>query len=81
MTDHDTMANALARYARGVASVAALFTDDATIDSAALYGADTHTWTRTGAGWRIRTLRFERHCGTGTFLGPDEITLFSAGAR
>jgi ketosteroid isomerase-like protein len=44
MTDHDAIANQLARYARGVderdfATVAALFTDDAVIDYAVAGGA------------------------------------------
>lgn len=48
---------------------------------AVLYGTYVHTWTRTPAGWRIRTLRFDSHYGTGTFLGPDDIVLFPAAAR
>jgi ketosteroid isomerase-like protein len=54
MTDHETILNALARYARGVderdfASVAALFTADASIDyavagGAVLKAAELATW-------------------------------------
>jgi ketosteroid isomerase-like protein len=51
---------------------------DGSESSAVLYGTYTHTWARTGAGWRIRTLRFESHYGTGTFLGPEQIRLFPA---
>jgi len=53
---------------------------DGTENDAILYGTYTHTWTRTGGAWRIRTLRFESHFGTGTFLAPDEIRLFPARA-
>lgn len=51
---------------------------DGSDNTAILYGTYTHDWTRTAAGWRIRTLRFESHHGTGTFLPPDAIRLFPA---
>jgi ketosteroid isomerase-like protein len=46
--------------------------------TAILYGTYTHDWSRTPDGWRIRTLRFESHHGTGTFLAPDEVERFPA---
>jgi hypothetical protein len=51
---------------------------DGTESNAILYGTYTHSWTRGDAGWRIQTLRFESHFGTGTFLAPDQIRLFPA---
>ncbi len=54
---------------------------DGSESDAILYGTYAHTWTRTAAGWRIQTLRFESQYGTGTFLGPDQIRLFPAKAR
>jgi ketosteroid isomerase-like protein len=51
---------------------------DGSQSSAVLYGTYTHTWVRTDAGWRIRTLRFDSHYGTGSFLGPDQIRLSPA---
>ncbi len=53
---------------------------DGSESSAVLYGTYTHAWTRRADGWRIRTLRFESHFGTGTFLAPDEIRIFPAKA-
>jgi hypothetical protein len=46
-----------------------------------LYGTYTHEWTRTEAGWRICSLRFESRYERGTFLGPDEVELFAPGAH
>ncbi len=55
---------------------------DGSESCAILYGTYTHTWVRTDDGWRIRTLRFESHHGTGAFLAPDDLRLFpTAGAR
>ena len=54
---------------------------DGAQSDAILYGTYTHEWTRSADGWRIRSLRFESHHGTGVFLGPDQIKLFPAGAR
>jgi ketosteroid isomerase-like protein len=51
---------------------------DGSESSAILYGTYHHSWTRTADGWRIRTLRFDSHHGTGTFLAPDQIRLFPA---
>lgn len=51
---------------------------DGSENDAILYGTYTHAWTREAPGWRIQTLRFESHYGTGTFLGPDQIRLFPA---
>jgi ketosteroid isomerase-like protein len=48
---------------------------------AILYGTYTHTWIREAAAWRIRTLRFESHHGTGAFLGAGEARLFPAAVR
>lgn len=48
---------------------------------AVLYGTYTHTWTRGSGVWRIQTLRFESHYGTGKFLGPDQVRLFPAQAK
>ena len=49
--------------------------------SAVLYGTYTHDWSRTEAGWRMRTLRFDSHYGVGAFLPPTDIRLFPAPAR
>jgi hypothetical protein len=49
--------------------------------TAILYGTYTHQWLRTPDGWRIRTLRFESHHGTGTFLPPAEVESFPARSR
>ena len=49
--------------------------------SAVLYGTYTHDWSRTEAGWRIRTLRFDSHYGVGAFLPPTDVRLFPAAAR
>ena len=49
--------------------------------SAVLYGTYTHDWSRTEAGWRIRTLRFDSHYGIGSFLAPTDIRLFPPAAR
>jgi ketosteroid isomerase-like protein len=54
---------------------------DGTESDAILYGTYTHEWTRGAEGWRIRTLKFESHHGTGTFLPPSEIRFFPAPAR
>jgi hypothetical protein len=54
---------------------------DGTESAAILYGTYTHEWTRGPDGWRIRSLRFESHYGTGTFLAPDEIRMFPTGGR
>jgi ketosteroid isomerase-like protein len=51
---------------------------DGSESTAILYGSYTHEWTRTADGWRIRTLRFESHHGTGTFLAPSEVRLYPA---
>lgn len=49
--------------------------------TAILYGTYTHQWCRTRDGWRIRTLTFESHHGTGTFLPPAEVERFPARPR
>lgn len=49
---------------------------DGTETSAVLNGTYTHEWTRTPAGWRIRSLRFDSHFAAGTFLAPNEVKLF-----
>ena len=49
--------------------------------TAILYGTYSHEWSRTSDGWRIRTLRFESHHGTGTFLPPADVETFPARSR
>lgn len=51
---------------------------DGTETSAVLNGTYTHEWTRTVAGWRIRSLRFDSHFAAGTFLAPKDVRLFPA---
>jgi ketosteroid isomerase-like protein len=82
MTDHDAIANALARYARGVderdfAAVAALFTADATIDyavtnGAVLKGSELAAWLRRA----LAIFRTTQH-----HLGLPVIDVHGASAR
>lgn len=53
---------------------------DGTEVSAVLHGTYAHEWTRTSAGWRMRSLRFDSHFAAGTFLPPTEVKLFPAPA-
>jgi len=53
---------------------------DGTEVSAVLHGTYAHEWTRTPAGWRIRSLRFDSHFAAGSFLPPTEVKTFPAAA-
>lgn len=53
---------------------------DGTEVSAVLHGTYAHEWTRTQAGWRMRSLRFDSHFAAGSFLPPTEVKLFPAPA-
>jgi hypothetical protein len=53
---------------------------DGTEVSAVLHGTYSHEWTRTAAGWRMRSLRFDSHFAAGSFLPPTEVKLFPAPA-
>ena len=51
---------------------------DGTETTAVLNGTYRHEWSRTAAGWRIRTLRFVSEHAVGTFLPPDQVRRFPA---